>query len=90
MDASFDYKYISAAGSAVLKAQGGSLGNVIINGPYTGTVTFFDNAAGTSSATIATFGTPSFVPAIVNMELAFHRGLYYVATGTPSITVTFS
>jgi hypothetical protein len=88
-DANFDYKYISAAGSAVLKSQGGQLGLAIINGPYTGTVTLFDNATGTSASTIAVYGTPSLVPNSVGAPLSFHNGLYYVATGTPSITVTF-
>lgn len=88
-DANFDYTYISAAGSAALKAQGGQLGKAIINGPYTGTVTLYDNPTGTSSATIAVFGTPSLVPNSVGVDLSFHKGLYYVATGTPSLTVTF-
>lgn len=88
-DANFDYKYITAAGSALLNNQGGQIGKVIINAPFTGTVTFFDNASGTSSATVATFGTPTQAPVSVPIEASYHKGLYYLATGTPNLTVTF-
>lgn len=88
-DATFDYKYIAAAGSGVLKSMPGQLGLAMINSAYTGTVTLFDNPSGTSVSTICVYGTPSLSPNSVGAPLSFHNGLYYVATGTPNVTVTY-
>lgn len=88
-NAGFDYKRINAAGSAVIKDFSTRIVGYHINSAYVGTVQLYDNAAGTSSANPITIGTPTATPFGQQLDIGFHRGCYYVASGTPDITLFY-
>jgi len=85
----FDYLVISAAGSAVVKNIPSRVTGFYVNSAYTGTVVLHDNAAGTTTATPITIGTPTQSPLAHALDIGFKHGIYYVATGTPSVTLFF-
>jgi hypothetical protein len=89
VNSGFDYKVISAAGSAVIKNIPGRVTGYHVNGAYVGTVVLHDNAAGTTTITPLTIGTPNAYPSAPELNVGFKQGIYYVASGTPTITVFF-
>lgn len=81
-----EYRRISAAGSATLHTGAAILDRVTVQ-VSTGTVTLYDNASGTSSDIV--LETPTVTaPVTLSLEAQLKNGLYYVATGTPVVTVT--
>lgn len=85
----FDYKVISAAGTAVIKNIPARVTGYHVNGAYTGTVILHDNASGTTSVTPLTIGTPTATPFAHTLNVGFKNGLVYAASGTPNITLFF-
>jgi hypothetical protein len=88
-DNGYEYKRISAAGSAALRAVPSVLHTITVEAS-TGTVTFYDNASGTSAQVVATVGGGAASPETFVYDAQLRRGLYYLATGTPVLTVTVS
>lgn len=82
----FEYLQVTAAGSAVVKDRSSRLQAVVCNSDFTGTVIFYDNATGTSSTQIATVANPGGAVTL-NYAAQTREGIYYLATGTPAITV---
>lgn len=89
MDNGYEYKHINAAGSAVLRARPSVLHTINVH-VATGTVILYDNASGTSTAIMGTFGGGAAVANSFVFDAQLKQGLYYLATGTPSMTVTVS
>lgn len=88
-DSGYEYKRITGAGSAALRAIPSVLHTVTVEAS-TGTVTLYDNASGTSAQVVATVGGGAASPATFTYDAQLRRGLYYVATGTPVLTLTVS
>jgi hypothetical protein len=87
MDAGFEWKTISAIGTAVIRPNPTVL-HVIVPSVSTGTITLFDSAtaAGTSTATqILSFtgGTAVQDCFPITLDIQCRRGLTYRALGTP-------
>lgn len=85
----FDYKVVSAAGSGVVKDFPSTVRGYHVNGVFTGTVVLHDHPSGTTATTPLTIGTPATLPASPQLNVGFKRGIYYVATGTPNVTLFF-
>lgn len=85
----FDYKVISAAGSGVVKDFPSTVKGYHVNGAYTGTVVLHDHPSGTTATTPLTIGTPTATPMAQSLNVGFKKGIYYVATGTPTLTLFF-
>ena len=83
----YDFYRISAAGSAVIRAHATILHAVNVE-ISTGTVTLYNNASGTSSAVIGVFGGGAAVANTFVCDYNLNKGLYYVATGTPLMTLS--
>jgi hypothetical protein len=79
----------TAAGTANIKARSCVLDRIIIPSTKTGTVTFYDNAAGTTAAS-AIFeivnDTVDF-PTVLECNLQCKNGLSYARGGTVGMTV---
>lgn len=85
----FDFLRVTAAGSAVIRNIPSRVTGFYVNSAYTGTVVLHDNPLGTTTSTPLTIGTPSQTPLAHEMNLGFKKGIYYVATGTPDVTLFF-
>lgn len=83
----FSYSRITAAGSGVLRNRPALFhtANVEIS---TGTIVLYDNASGTSSAVVATLGGGAAIANTFVYDVNLTQGLYYVATGTPTATLS--
>ena len=85
--AMFEYERINAAGSGALRAVPSLLHTINVEAS-TGTITFYDNATGTSAAVVAVVGGGAATPETLTYDCQLRNGLYYVATGTPAATLT--
>ena len=89
----YQYTYVGAVGSVVLKDIGATLARVIIPGTYVGTVMLYDSAtvAGTASTnTLGTFGLPTTnVYKALDFGIRTRYGLTYTATGTPNLLIAW-
>jgi hypothetical protein len=86
----YSYANITTDTTTALKSGPGFLHNVCINTPAaTGTVTLYDNTAG-SGTKIGTITSYASVPVCYHYDVAFWSGLTVVtATAAPDITVSF-
>ena len=90
----FNYTYIGTVGTIVLKDISARVGRLAIPGTYVGTVELYDcvGTAGTAATNIiGTFGLPlTNVMRSLELDITTHRGLVYVATGTPNVLLAWS
>lgn len=86
----YAYKNITTDATTTLKSAPGYLHTVCINTPAaTGTITIYDNTAG-SGTKIGTITSFASINGCFIYDVAFWTGLTIVtATATPDITVTF-
>jgi hypothetical protein len=86
----FSYKNITTDTTTTLKSGSGYLHTVCVNTPAaTGTVTIYDNTAG-SGTKIGAITSFASVPGCFTYDVAFWTGLTIVtATAAPDITVSF-
>jgi hypothetical protein len=86
----YSFANITTDTTTALKTGPGFLHNVCINTPAaTGTVTIYDNTAG-SGTKIGTITSYASVPICYHYDVAFWNGLTVVtATAAPDITVSF-
>lgn len=85
------YSNITANATTVIKAGSGVLNTITFNGPVaTGTVSIFDNTAG-SGTSIGVITTPaSPMPVTLNFNVRFSTGLTIVtAVAAQNITVSY-
>lgn len=85
----YAFKNITSATTTVVKAGSGNLHSICINTPAAaGTVSMFDNTAGsgTSLGVITSTGT---IPSTLTFDVKFNIGLTIVTVGTQDVTVTF-
>jgi len=86
----FSHKNIVAAGTTNLKTNYGLLEAAHMSTPFVGTVEIYDQASGTSDATLVqTIGTPSAFPVTLNFHARMKNGITIVATGTPTVLITY-
>jgi hypothetical protein len=86
----YAYKNITTDATTTLKSAPGYLHTVCVNTPAaTGTITIYDNTAG-SGTKIGTITSFASVGGCFIYDVAFWTGLTIVtATATPDVTVTF-
>lgn len=84
----YEWKRVIAAGSATLH-DGATVLHMVTPQASTGTVTIYDSASGTSSNIVAVVGGGPLTngPAL-EFDAQLKRGCYYLATGTPIVTIT--
>lgn len=86
------YLNINAAGTVAIRTIPSHVKTITIGAPYVGTVVFHDAATtgGTAAGNaVLTVGTPSITPVTLTPNLSLGKGIVYVATGTPVITLGF-
>lgn len=84
----YTYEHIQAAGTYVLKTDGGVLHTVTVNTTAAGTITLYDNtsAAGKVIAVLKA----SIVEQSLVYDLDFSLGLTAVVAAASDVTVTFT
>ncbi len=83
------YRNITTATTTVVKEAPGELCRLVVNKPINaGTVTIYDNTAG-SGTKIGTITHSGAVPYEIEFDLRFQTGLTIVTSGADDITVVY-
>ena len=89
----FQYKRVSgtAAGTTVIKADYGFLKGIVIGQNKEGTITFYDNASGTSSASLLSVvnNNAGSIPTNINFDMRFKKGLVAELGGTTDMLIIY-
>jgi len=81
----------TAAGTTVISPVSGNLKSVVIGQNKTGTVTFYDNASGTSSLLMFNLdNTIGSIPTSLSIDAHLRYGLVAVVGGTTDMTVIYN
>lgn len=85
----YSWKVIGTGVGTTTIARSVNLGVIVIPGTYTGTITFYDSASGTSATTqVLSFGLPLVNTfQTVKPELQFKNGMVIDCQGTPLMTL---
>lgn len=82
-----DFVNINSATTTVVKSGSGYLKSVTVNTTAAGTITIYDNTAG-SGAVVAVLAT-SVAPQTFHYDITFTTGLTIVTAAASDITVSF-
>jgi hypothetical protein len=87
-EAGKNYTYIVTATTTVVKLGRGNMHTITVNGGATGTITMYDNTAG-SGTVIGIIAVPAtFTPFTLTYDIQFNTGLTIVTSAATNITVS--
>jgi hypothetical protein len=86
----YKYNHIAGAATTTVKTGVGILHTISLNTPATGTISIFDNTAGSGTTIAIINATTSVVPTTLDYDVGFNTGLTIVSSASQDITVSYS